>query len=266
MNVAGLNITVGADPEFAIGNVNGPISAHGLIEGTKDNPQSVKQGAVQVDGMLLEFNIDPASSYEEFQSNLDTVQQTLLSMVDGEMIKSPSVFFTEEVMKEQPFEAVQLGCEADYNAYTGQTNEPPDATSTMRTAGGHVHIGGIEGDPQDSSHMYISGRLAKCMDEEVGIYSLLWDDDNLRRSMYGKAGCFRPKPYGMEYRTLSNAWLYKPQLTKFVYDGVIRAVEKCFDFDYEPSEEASYVINNSVRDSSLLQNELADQVRSIMNE
>ena len=35
--------------------------------------------------------------------------------------------------------------------------------------------------------------------------------------MYGKAGCIRVKPYGVEYRTLSNAWLNSEELMAWVF-------------------------------------------------
>jgi len=53
-------ILVGCDPEYFV-KKNGIFqSAHGLIMGDKKNPQKVRNGAVQVDGMAVEFNIDPA--------------------------------------------------------------------------------------------------------------------------------------------------------------------------------------------------------------
>lgn len=48
------------------------------------------------------------------------------------------------------------------------------------------------------------------MDILVGIPSVLIDRDpdaRIRRLVYGKAGCFRWQPHGLEYRTLSNFWL-----------------------------------------------------------
>ncbi len=45
------------------------------------------------------------------------------------------------------------------------------------------------------------------MDLFIGITSLFLDDDNLRRSMYGKAGCFRNKSFGVEYRVVRNFWI-----------------------------------------------------------
>ena len=54
------NILIGCDPEVFV-KQNGVFrSAHGLIRGDKKNPQKIRSGAVQVDGMALEFNIDPA--------------------------------------------------------------------------------------------------------------------------------------------------------------------------------------------------------------
>jgi hypothetical protein len=40
----------------------------------------------------------------------------------------------------------------------------------------------------------------------------------LRRELYGKAGAFRPKPYGVEYRVLSNRWLNSEALIRWVYN------------------------------------------------
>src|SRR3546814_7881426 len=39
--------------------------------------------------------------------------------------------------------------------------------------------------------------------------------------MYGAAGAFRTKPYGVEYRVLSNAWLKDSNLMSWVYKNTI---------------------------------------------
>jgi hypothetical protein len=69
------------------------------------------------------------------------------------------------------------------------------------------------------------------LDLRLAVPSLIWDKDKKRRLLYGKAGCFRPKPYGMEYRTLSNAWLNPaiPHVRKFIFGETIRAVKDLFD-------------------------------------
>jgi hypothetical protein len=46
----------------------------------------------------------------------------------------------------------------------------------------------------------------------------LWDNDTMRRKMYGRYGAFRPKSYGVEYRALSNAWVRDPDLYDFIYN------------------------------------------------
>lgn len=55
-----MSYLVGADPELFVSKAGVILSAFGLVGGTKKVPQKVERGAVQVDGMALEFNIDPA--------------------------------------------------------------------------------------------------------------------------------------------------------------------------------------------------------------
>ena len=63
-----MELKIGCDPELWIFDkkLGKIISAHGLFPGTKAEPYAVTHGAVQVDGMAAEFNINPASSAEEF--------------------------------------------------------------------------------------------------------------------------------------------------------------------------------------------------------
>ena len=70
-----MNILIGADPELWIidRKTGKPISAEGLFEGTKAAPYQVENGAVQVDGMAAEFNINPAKDSREFVYNTLTV-------------------------------------------------------------------------------------------------------------------------------------------------------------------------------------------------
>lgn len=244
--------TIGADPEVFVKQDGNFISAHDLVPGTKVDPFIVDKGAVQVDGMALEFNIDPASSYQEFQTNLDVVQETLKGMIgDREFLDKASVMFDDDFTKDIPPLNLILGCDADYNAWTMEENPTPDASSNMRTAGGHIHIGGIPSeDPFDPSHFDLCARLARILDYTLGTYSVLWDKDDQRRSMYGKAGSFRPKEYGMEYRTLSNQWLFDKNVTKFVYDSIERALKLMFNPMFEPSSKFRDIINNSDRTSN----------------
>lgn len=255
MLINGLDIKFGADPEVFIGDPKTAsfVSAHPYLPGTKQDPYKVPHGAVQVDGMAAEFNIDPADNYEEFQHNLDSVQNTLKGMIgDHQFLDSASVFFSEGFAKTIPPENILLGCDPDYNAWTMDENISPDGAALMRTAGGHVHIGGFPTDDVDDwGHFQTCARLARLMDRHLGVYSILWDKDDKRRAMYGKAGSFRPKPYGMEYRTLSNKWIFNPKLVKFVYDATVRAVTDMFDADADANEHIRNIIDTSDRNNTM---------------
>lgn len=262
MEVNGHNFTIGADPEIFLGLGGSFVSAHDKIPGDKKSPFKVEKGAVQVDGMAAEFNIDPAENFKEFESNLNTVQSILKGMVgDHEFLNACSVNFDEKFLELVPRENLVLGCESDYNAWSGSENPVPDQSALMRTAGGHIHIGGFEtDDPFNPVHFSACQRLAKYLDQTIGAYSILWDKDDKRRSMYGKAGAFRPKKYGMEYRTLSNSWLFSPRRVSFIYDGVVEALENMFS-SAPLDERVQGIINNSDRESEFFfQNPKAQEV------
>ncbi len=226
-------IKVGCDPEVFV-KQNGVFrSAHNLIPGDKKNPHKVDKGAVQVDGMALEFNIDPATNEDEFCINVQEVFNTLKLMVpDYEIACVPVADFDAEYMKAQPAEALELGCDPDFNGWTGGVNDKPNGDRPFRTASGHVHIGWTEGeDVQDPVHYARCCHVAKQMDFFLGLPSLSYDggvNSQRRRELYGAPGCFRPKSYGAEYRTLSNAWLNSEHLMKWVFrnvkDGMNRLV------------------------------------------
>lgn len=241
--------TFGADPEFFVSKGGKPISAHGLIPGDKKNPHKVKGGAVQVDGMALEFNIDPSKDSAEFNANLDLVMDQIMKMVPGyEYYDKPVAEFGAKYIELQPAEAKILGCEPDYNAYTMEVNPKPNADAPFRTASGHLHVGWCNGvDPLDPDHFKACARLTRMLDFTLGIPSLLWDRDEKRRQLYGKAGAFRPKPYGMEYRTLSNAWLdpKTKHLRKFVFAQAVAAIEMLFQ---DPEKDKTKVLGLSAQE------------------
>lgn len=223
-----MDIKIGADPELFVQMDGKFISAHGLIPGTKEKPYPVEKGAVQVDGMALEINIDPAKGYNDFEHNINTVLSELRKMVPSEyeFVLSATAEFDSEYMKTLPKEVVELGCDPDYNAWTGQVNERPEQHPTMRTAAGHIHIGWTEGaEPHSDDHFVLCTEIVREMDAYLGIHSVMVDKDQRRRQMYGQAGAFRPKPYGLEYRVLSNYWVANPREMKSVWAYSQAAIE-----------------------------------------
>lgn len=242
-------ILVGCDPEVFVKQKGVFKSAFGLIAGDKKNPQKIRRGAVQVDGMALEFNIDPAASEDEFCINVqDVFNQMCLMVPDYEVVAVPVAHFDAAYLKSQPPAALELGCDPDYNSWSGTANVRPDGDRPMRTASGHVHIGWTsDEDPSSPEHKHRCQLAGQQLDFFLGLGSLFYDADKERREMYGKAGAIRFKPYGVEYRTLSNAWLKSEALMRWVYRNTVRGMEQLMNGNFLPEKygDIQEIINNS---------------------
>ncbi len=225
-----MKIVLGADPEIFLQKNGIPHSAHGLIPGTKKEPFKVDKGAVQIDGTATEFNIEPAMNAAEFVHNTQTVMKCLEAMIPPEyrLHIAASVRYAQDHFDMLPVEAKELGCDPDFNAYTKKANPRPNNKTTLRTAAGHVHIGWRKRirDVHEPAHFSKGCILVKQLDWFLGVPSLFLDPDKERRSMYGAAGAFRPKPYGCEYRVLSNFWVKSPAHMEWVYNQTLLAVKE----------------------------------------
>ena len=59
----------------------------------------------------------------------------------------------------------------------------------------------------------------------IGVPSVIFDTDIKRRSIYGKAGCFRHTKYGCEYRVLSGFFLSDDKLTEWAFNQMLVAID-----------------------------------------
>ncbi|CCE60774.1 COOH.NH2 ligase [Pseudomonas phage tf] len=241
---------VGSDPELFVGRDGNVLTAIGLIGGSKDSPLAVPLGALQEDNVLLEYNIDPASSFEEFQRNILGVLEegrSALAKHGLDVIRGlSSHIYDESTLMQAGEQAWVFGCEPDYNAWTKNVNEMPrDVHPFLRTAGGHLHIGFDHIMPVTKAE---SRKVVKMCDLLLGLPSVLLDPDEERKQLYGKAGACRLKPYGPEYRTLSNFWLFSNDLIKWAYDGAVAAFERREELDameaFVSSERIQQIINS----------------------
>jgi hypothetical protein len=226
----------GCDPELFIVDTDGNlVTADGLIPGTKETPYKVNGGAIQVDGMAAEFNIDPVTNYRDWETNIAMVMEQLrLFLPTGFGFKIlPSVNFSQEVMDAAPERAKELGCDPDFNAWTGDVNPKPDTSKvpTLRTASGHIHIGWRDEGEINDEHIGHCRDLVKQMDWFLGGWSMYVDKDVTRRELYGKAGACRYKPYGVEYRTLSNFWIMSSDRRLAIWNRMVAAVDEMKRYD-----------------------------------
>ena len=260
--------TFGCDPELFVVDGDGEfVTAEGLIPGTKEDPYKVNGGAVQVDGMAAEFNIDPVSTFEDFNHKISIVMTQLKAMLPRghALVAAPSAVFSEKVWNETPDIAKILGCNPDFNAWTGKVNPPPNpelaSNPRLRTASGHLHIGWTD-DADISDKQYVTNcrDLVKQLDWYLGAWSVAQDSDPTRRELYGKAGAMRFKPYGVEYRVLSNFWLGSVSSRRMVWNRMQQAIADMRDRFMPENCPHSFndlvikSINESKLDQSLMAN------------
>jgi hypothetical protein len=251
-------LLVGADPELFVTREGKPFSAFGLVPGTKYDPHPVNRGTIQVDGMALEIGIVPASSLDEFTFSLETVMQELRKAVpDGFVFsKKATAHFSKQHMKEQPEEARALGCDPDFNAYTMKINPPPKADPMVRAAGGHLHAGFTTNmNPHEPDHFNYCCEFVKQLDYTNGLVGTILDEDDERKKQYGKAGSFRPKPYGLEWRVNSNFWLFDKKYQQLMFENMHLAFNRMNEGEFftETYGEttAQDIINNNDKASAI---------------
>lgn len=219
-------------------------SSVGLIGGSKWDPKDIGQGcAVQEDNVAVEFNTPPCSSAEEFIKHINYNKQYIAERahelgLDVKII--PSAVFPEEEL--QTNAAKEFGCEPDYCAWhDGAENPRPNADNKcLRSAGGHIHL-----ELEKSDDIL---EVVKALDYFVGCQMLEFDDDKGRRELYGKYGAFRPKKYGVEYRTASNKWIESNERIQWAWDQSDKAVDFVRSgkvFTEEQGNKIKNCINNS---------------------
>jgi hypothetical protein len=229
-----MKVSIGGDPEFFVRKNGENISAHDLVPGTKRNPHKLPSGGdVQADGTAIEFNIKPSFSDYEFADNIARCLRNIRRFCPKKEFDfrfDPVVVYKKNYFDKLPDLSKELGCDPDFNAYTGKMNNPPKNNSTMRTGAGHITIGWThDKDPHDRSHFWDCMTLTKNLDKYFQHFSPLWDHDTQRRRMYGELGAFRPKPFGLEYRVLSNAWLRYPRLWPWIFNSAKAVFDATLD-------------------------------------
>lgn len=241
-----LETTKGCDPELFFVDKDGNfISSIDKIGGSKLYPKDIGEGcAVQEDNVAVEFNTPPCKTADDFVKyinyNLSFIKDHASKLgLDIRIV--PSAHFSKEELSDH--RALEFGCEPDFNAWKdGRRNPRPRASdSSLRSAGGHIHIG------FDHSKVDML-EVVKAMDLYVGCLMLEFDSDNQRRELYGKAGAFRPKPYGVEYRTASNAWIKSDDLIRWVWNQTDKAIAYAMSgkgFTKEQGKIIQDCINNS---------------------
>ena len=217
--------TVGTDAEFFLKDASNEfVSAIPYIKNGKHSPKVLPSGGnVTHDNVALEFATPVANDENEFIEVVGkTMRESITDLPKGIVLDtSASVDFPKSELDHE--EARVFGCDPDFDAWELIINEVPfeACDGQFRSVGGHLHIGHVEGVGNDFL-LEPMGKVftVKALDVMLGIPMTIMDNNNAsiaRRDLYGKAGCHRPTNYGVEYRSMSNFWLFSPKLVQVVH-------------------------------------------------
>jgi hypothetical protein len=220
------SITAGADPEFFLRSGKVFIPSTKIIGGTKKSPipiPGLPDGfSMQEDNIMGEFNIPPCKDAKTFSHSIGIALKSISELIPSntEIVIQPSAVFKPKFTKTRA--AKVFGCDPDINAWTESPNRfMPAEDPNLRCCGGHIHVGL----PNELMGYTSRHDVIRAMDVFLGLPSIIMDKDTKRREMYGKAGSFRQKSYGVEYRTLSNFWIQTEALREWAFESTQVAVD-----------------------------------------
>lgn len=194
------SITLGADPELFFVKDGVMIPSTEVIK--------EETNLVARDGFQLELHPTSNTCRQVVANYIGMGLRTAREMATraGATISfSLSHVVDDKVWKQSGKDLKQFGCHPTTNVHEADFKRPNGMRVKFRAGGGHIHVGGltlVEKNDLDT--------IVKLMDIIVGNTLVLLDRDpaNItRRKNYGRAGEYRPKDYGLEYRVPSNFWL-----------------------------------------------------------
>lgn len=216
---------VGSDPEIFAADENGEVIPAFNFLGSKEKPtvapsRSYGGNACYWDGFQAEFTTQAMDCLgwhmDSIQCGLEGVYLAMKKHNPKAKLTAKTVMdIKPELIEKSAPEHVQFGCMPSFNIYGLKGLGLPGNQVFNRAAGGHIHLGCGKLDKATLE------RVIKSMDAVLGVagVSLFAKyDDPRRREMYGLAGEYRLPPHGLEYRVLSNAWLFHPLMANIVFD------------------------------------------------
>lgn len=226
-----ISMSLGCDPEFFFTDAKGDVvGAEEVLGGPNakhtgtyrhDGGVVAKNNSVFVDGVQAEFNMQPATCREVLSSEIQSCMistANILRKFHGEY-KMDLVHGTVPITKKKldflSVKAREFGCKSSSNVYDKYATIGVDPKNYLfRSAGGHIHFGGMSGYKPDHyfnrSFYKTPDKTVMFLDYILGNTMVIVDRDPLqaeRRKNYGRAGEYRSPKHGLEYRTLGNAWL-----------------------------------------------------------
>ena len=229
------NLNMGCDPEFFFTRGGKVIGSEKVLPEDGLKSADYWGGKFIRDGVQAELNPTPSTCRAAVGNAIracfkDLHTKILKDKADISADFSQCIEVSKEEMDSLSEKSKIFGCAPSTNIY----NEGKCKTSVIavdpkkyfgRSAGGHIHLGtynwyGYNDDKTAKDALKGADIMVPVLDIVVGNTCVLIDraeSNKERRKVYGKAGEFRLKTYGIEYRTLSNFWLRSHQLTSFVF-------------------------------------------------
>jgi len=234
------NVTLGCDPEFFFSGSKGqttgaekvlpengitytPGTAH--YDGSYTSRGDVKASKIVIDGVQAELNPRPntcrANLGNEISACFRDLHKALQAQGKGIGVNfMPLVKISQKELDSLSEKSKTFGCAPSTNLYSAAESKITvnPKKYLKRSAGGHIHLGN-NSSSQVKKTLENVEEIVYMLDIIVGNTCVLLDrnPNNVeRRKVYGRAGEYRSKEYGLEYRTLSNFWLQSYQLMSLV--------------------------------------------------
>ena len=220
-------IVVGADPEIFVERKDTSLFNAFEFLPNKHEPLKTEAGQnVYWDGFQAEFTVAPSNNVNDV---VESVRLGLKAAIKAARKKERGVRLSAQTVVDVSLEEiaglseeyVMFGCMPSFNAYDITGLGLDGSKVNVRFAGGHIHFG--TGPQTDEWTL----NTVKTLDAILGVacVSLFENFDNpVRRQYYGLCGEYRLPPHGLEYRALSDAWVFHPKTAAAILEFARRTV------------------------------------------